>query len=337
VAGAAGEPFVFHGQAGEYFRIWIVNLLLTVLTAGVFAAWAKVRKRRYLRGNLELLGHRFHYTANPWRLLVGNVLIVSLFIGYSLFGAVYPVVRLIAVGAGLCLLPWIIVRSLGFNAHNTVYRGVRFRFHRSLGAATIVYLFQGLVTLVSLGFYYPSWARAKRQFLVERHRFGTGYFRVGVGSAPFYSTYYLAGGAVLGAIFFAGVSMYSLKGFLNPVTVAMIVTFGVYLPVLYFARQFVHARIFNAVWNGTRLDECRFSAAMCARRWMGLQLGNWAAILGTAGLAYPWTVIRNARYTASCLRYFPTEDFYRLRKLGSAPGSAVGESAAEFIGLDFGL
>src|SRR6266540_5363662 len=54
-------PFRFHGDAREYFRIWIVNTLLTLLTFGLFSAWAKVRKRRYLRGNTELLGHRFDY------------------------------------------------------------------------------------------------------------------------------------------------------------------------------------------------------------------------------------------------------------------------------------
>ena len=37
----------FHGSAREYFRIWIVNLCLTLLTFGIFSAWAKVRKKRF--------------------------------------------------------------------------------------------------------------------------------------------------------------------------------------------------------------------------------------------------------------------------------------------------
>jgi len=48
-----GEPFLFHGEAREYFRIWIVNTAMTIGTLGVYAAWAKVRRRRYLRGNIE--------------------------------------------------------------------------------------------------------------------------------------------------------------------------------------------------------------------------------------------------------------------------------------------
>ena len=45
----AEQPFIFHGNTREYFRIWIVNTLLTLLSFGVYSAWAKVRKRRYLR------------------------------------------------------------------------------------------------------------------------------------------------------------------------------------------------------------------------------------------------------------------------------------------------
>ncbi len=36
-------PLEFHGSGGEYFRIWIVNLCLTIVTFGIYTAWAKVR------------------------------------------------------------------------------------------------------------------------------------------------------------------------------------------------------------------------------------------------------------------------------------------------------
>src|ERR1051326_346313 len=71
--------FVFHGDAREYFRIWIVNALLSVCTLGIFSAWASVRTRRYLRGNTELLGHRFDYTADPRGILTGRALVAAFF------------------------------------------------------------------------------------------------------------------------------------------------------------------------------------------------------------------------------------------------------------------
>ena len=32
-------PFSFTGRAGEYFRIWIVSLCLSLLTLGIYSAW----------------------------------------------------------------------------------------------------------------------------------------------------------------------------------------------------------------------------------------------------------------------------------------------------------
>ena len=41
-AGQAGgfHRIVFTGKASEYFGIWIVNVLLTILTLGIYSAWA---------------------------------------------------------------------------------------------------------------------------------------------------------------------------------------------------------------------------------------------------------------------------------------------------------
>ncbi|WP_373776122.1 DUF898 family protein, partial [Neisseria dentiae] len=39
--------FEFHGNAGEYFNIWIVNIFLTIITLGIYGPWAKVRRLRY--------------------------------------------------------------------------------------------------------------------------------------------------------------------------------------------------------------------------------------------------------------------------------------------------
>jgi uncharacterized membrane protein YjgN (DUF898 family) len=43
-------PFQFTGTTGEYFRIWAVNLLLSIVTLGLYSPWAKVRHAiRYSR------------------------------------------------------------------------------------------------------------------------------------------------------------------------------------------------------------------------------------------------------------------------------------------------
>ena len=41
----------FHGDGGNYFAIWLVNIFLSVITLGIYSAWAKVRTYRYFYGN----------------------------------------------------------------------------------------------------------------------------------------------------------------------------------------------------------------------------------------------------------------------------------------------
>ncbi len=333
-------PFAFHGDAREYFRIWIVNTLLTVLTLGIFSAWAKIRKRRYLRGNTELLGHRFDYTADPRRLLVGNIIVVVMFLAYALFGSVYPAIRLLALGLAVVFLPWVIVRSLAFNAHNTVWRGLRFRFHPSLSAAVVVYLLQPLLIVVTLGFYYPAWARAAAEFRISRHRLGTAFFYFEAKNGPFYRAYLAAGAIILAAgMIMAIVSgiIISTHGGHVPSTTQLIPILLFYGAVVYVAKHLVFAMLFNPTWNATRLNNHRFRAHLRIGRWIGLQVTNLGAIVVSCGLLYPWAVMRSARYALESLSLQPDGPLDDIARVGSSAGSAVSDTAAEFAGLDFGL
>ena len=49
-------PFQFTGTGGEYFKIWIVNILLSIVTLGIYSAWAKVRRKQYFYGNTRVAG-----------------------------------------------------------------------------------------------------------------------------------------------------------------------------------------------------------------------------------------------------------------------------------------
>ncbi|HJU25199.1 MAG TPA: DUF898 family protein, partial [Rhodanobacteraceae bacterium] len=63
------QPFQFRGNAGEYFRIWIVNFALGIITLGIYSAWASVRTRRYFYANTWLAGSPFEYSAKPLPIL----------------------------------------------------------------------------------------------------------------------------------------------------------------------------------------------------------------------------------------------------------------------------
>lgn len=129
------HPVLFHGRAGEYFSIWLVNALLTMVTLGIYSAWATVRRRRYFYGNTEIAGDRFDYHARPINLLIGRVIV---FIGLVLFfiiSSISPTLTLVAMLAFFALIPWIVIRSWRYNALMSSFRGVRFNYHCRIGRA----------------------------------------------------------------------------------------------------------------------------------------------------------------------------------------------------------
>lgn len=72
--------FRFHGSATEYFGIWMVNLMLTIITLTLYSPWAKARRIRYFYGNTQLLKHRFDFIAMPSRILLGRLLALELYV-----------------------------------------------------------------------------------------------------------------------------------------------------------------------------------------------------------------------------------------------------------------
>ena len=48
------KPLDFGGSGFEYFKIWIVNILLILITLGVYYPWAKVRNQRYFLCKTQL-------------------------------------------------------------------------------------------------------------------------------------------------------------------------------------------------------------------------------------------------------------------------------------------
>ena len=128
-------PVEFGASGSEYFRIWIVNLLLTLVTLGLYYPWARVRKLRYFYANTRVAGHVFDFHGNPWRMLRGYVLIGVLGGLYSLAGRLSPAAGLIALVILAAVWPALLRASQQFRLANTSWRGLRFRFTGGMGEA----------------------------------------------------------------------------------------------------------------------------------------------------------------------------------------------------------
>ena len=125
----------FSGKAGEYFGIWFVNLLLSIVTLGIYSAWAKVRTERYFYGHTRLAGASFEYLASPIAILKGRLIAYAFVITLGL-AARFSIGLYIGLFVLLfALMPMIVVWSLRFRARNSAWRGVNFRFDGTEGAA----------------------------------------------------------------------------------------------------------------------------------------------------------------------------------------------------------
>jgi uncharacterized membrane protein YjgN (DUF898 family) len=143
----------FTGSGSEYFRIWLVNLLLTLVTLGLYHPWAKVRRLRYFHGNTLVGGHALDFHGNPWKMLRGYLLVGAMVVLYSVAGSFSPVAGLIAFFIVAALWPALLKSSMQFRLANTSWRGLRFRFRGTLGGAyrAILPLFvPGLIIVAAL-------------------------------------------------------------------------------------------------------------------------------------------------------------------------------------------
>ena len=102
-------PLRFTGQAGEYFRIWIVNVCLSILTLGIYSAWAKVGRKKYFYGNTLLDDAAFEYLADPKAILKGRLIVVAAFVVVGLIGNMLKTNAIPLVY--LAVLPYVVIKA----------------------------------------------------------------------------------------------------------------------------------------------------------------------------------------------------------------------------------
>ncbi len=139
----------FEGSGLEYFKIWIVNILLIIVTLGMYYPWAKVRTNRYFYANSTLEGRNFEYHATGKQLFIGYLISMVLFIAYSAMSKTMPIGSLLLLVAFFLALPWIIWRSMRFRMRMSSYSNVRFGFVGTVGQAYINYLLFPLIFMLA--------------------------------------------------------------------------------------------------------------------------------------------------------------------------------------------
>ncbi len=338
-------PFQFTGSGGEYFRIWIVNLALSVLTLGIYSAWAKVRRKRYFNNHTLLDGHNFDYLADPIAILKGRLIAFGLFAVYALAQWSMPWVASALLLAFFFATPWVVLRALQFNARNSSHRGLRFDFQGDFGEAFRIFVGWGALLLLSLGLLLPYLLYRKTAFIAGNHAFGAtrSSFR---GRGRSYFGIFMKASLIMLAplvlIVAGGIILISLR---QEGPVGMAEFFGVvglglllFYAVLPIAAGYIKARVARLAFLGTRLGALRFAGRHTARGLIGLYVSNLLLIALTLGLYIPWARMRGARFWLDNLALVGPEGGLDGFVAASGEGvAATGAEIADFFDVDAGI
>jgi uncharacterized membrane protein YjgN (DUF898 family) len=355
---APPEPLAlrFSGSGAEYFRIWVVNLLLTVATLGIYSAWAKTRRLQYFYRNTQLAGASFDFRGNPKAILRGRLLAAAVAAAYHYafgFSATAGMVTVLLLAAGL---PFMMRAALRFRLANTYYRGLPFGFAGSIVGAYRVYLLPvamfvlpgGLLALmpgnpkVALVFLlyllWPLMHGAMKRYQHANLVYGDqrAVFTLGVWKLALpYLRVFFAGMAFM---LVCGISAYfigrALEGPQSAPWVPLIPVVLVYLFML-FGGLFIMVRMNNLAWSDTRFPGVRIVSALKARSYLRLQVVNVLLTLLTLGLFRPFAAVRTWRYRVDHMRIEAANGFEDAAGLASRrPAAAAGDGVADFLGVD---
>ncbi|MEJ2105747.1 MAG: YjgN family protein [Acidiferrobacteraceae bacterium] len=350
-------PLEFRGRAADYFRVWAVNLCLTLLSLGIFSAWAKVRRKRYFYAHTVLDGTPFQYLGQPLPILRGRIIATILFLFYyagtHYFSSLLPYVLVTAT----ILAPWVVARSLAFNARYSAFRNMTFAFQGGgTDALKVLYAF-AIVPLIVLcvifgwwgkswliGFtyiagmlYFPWWLANLRRFIVDNSEYGGKHGSLSLKGSQYFKMYLLAGlilfGGFIVASFGLGIMIATKSTSPHAVMLFVIPFYVVYV----LAYAFTRSRGINLVWNQTRLGPLRFESSLRAWGLMGLYVSNAIGILATAGLLIPWAVTRTMKYRADHMRVFLHGNLEDFTGTHTDTVQATGAEVGDFFDLDLSL
>jgi uncharacterized membrane protein YjgN (DUF898 family) len=306
---------VFHGTGGTLFGIHVVNVLLTLVTLGIYYFWAKTKVRQYLSSQTEIEHDRFAYHGNGKELLLGTLKALVVFglpvLLLNFIRDVLDVPIALKVVAGalsgsliFVFFPIAIVGARRYRLSRTSWRGIRFSFRGRVWDLVKIFILGSFLTGLTLGLYYPFFLVSRQAFLVSHSYFGSEKFD------------------------FSGRG----RDLFGPFVVAILLT----LPTLALCWVWYLALKRRYFWDHTRFGSARFSCSVTGGALLGLWAVNVLLLVGTLGLAWPWVRVRNINFSFRNLALVGPLDLGRIQQQAQQVGS-IGEGLSGFFDSGFDL
>lgn len=300
----------FNGTGGQLFAIQIVNVLLCIVTLGLYYPWAKVNTLRFLYEETTFMGDQFVFHGTGKQLFIGFIKVVGIFLllGFMMgimmrFAPVLGVLTFYA--AMIVLIPVAVHGALKYRMSHTSWRGIYFGYRGDLVELIKKYVIGFILTIVTFGIY-GAW------FAMDLQRYVTGHIRAGSVKFGFDGQ-----GGEYFKIFFLG---YLLT----------ILTLGIY-------GFWWMKNIFNFMADHTYLEhegnEYYFHGGSTAGQVFRLSIGNMLLVFFTLGIGTPWAIVRTIRYQMRNMMLHGAFDPSGIEQTEPAFTDATGDALGEALGL----
>ena len=335
----------FKGTAGEYFGIWIVNVILSIITIGIYSAWAKVKRETYFKNNTKIGETGFGYHATGMQILKGRLIAVAVLILINIAGTFYPVIGGAIFVILIFLIPLIINNSMRFSARVTSFRNIRFNWHGTYGKSLWFFVIAPIVSILSLGILMPLISKAYYTYFARSHSYGTSSFSCD----PKVKDYYVAYGVgvvlpvfliIAFLVIFGFATFTNLSSGLIPTSGTMEISLSGFVPLTIILIFVLTTSVYRVLCRNlmmrslTLSDVANFDSTINPIKFVWIRLSNLIVIILSLGLMLPWATVRAHKYLSKCSKIIVIGDLEKFIDDATDKKSSFGEEFAELEGFE---
>jgi uncharacterized membrane protein YjgN (DUF898 family) len=349
------EAFRFTGEWKEFLPIALTNLLLTIVTLGIYRFWAKARERRYLWSRTHFIDDSFEWTGTGLEMFIGFLLVMLVLLPAVLFFQFGLEAMILRGYAGIAtLIAFAFYMGIFYLINVARFRALRYRLSRtywhgirggsddggwSYGWAGIWKTFVGFI---AFGLLVPWSMTSLWNDRWNKMSYGPHPFEADADSSGLMGRWLLLYLTpillfVLGGVF--GLTAFGMSGGQNPEGAMQGMIAGMVVGILLFYVIFLllslayYAAFFRHVAAATSLAGINFGFTARTKDWLILILGNIGLVIVTLGIGLLFLPYRNWKFLVEHLEASGEIDLATLTQSTTrAPGDAEGLADAFDIG-----
>lgn len=267
----------FWGEGSKLFGIFIVNMLLTLVTFGLYYPWARAATLKYLYQETELEGSRFSFHGTGKEMFIGFIKAIGIIMALNLMffffiwlqNPLFVVFGSLIYFSGIALLtPIAIHGAMRYRMSRTSWRGIHFGYRGELSELLRISIRGFLLTLVTFGIYSFWFENNLRRYVIGNVRFGNAEFSFKGNGTDWFAL--------------------NLAGY-----VITLITLGIY--GFWWMKDRLKF-LFSNIRIQQEEETIKVRTSFTAGNYFGLTVVNALLMFFTLGLATPWVIIRNIKY-----------------------------------------